>query len=362
MKAYLFHKRLHLLAILVLIGGMIAASPLSAGQTRAGAAKLPACGADLTQTTVSGLSSGGFMTAQFHVAYSNTIVGAGIIAGGPYYCSGSNEFKSDFEDAVNTCMSPKGRTGPNGEKLFEKAKGFAKMGWIDPLTNLKDDRVYIFSGASDRTVLTKVVNETEDFYRAAEVPLDNIQYDIHSNAGHAIITNEEEDVPCAQTRSPFINDCDFIQSHDILRHLYGELNPPATILSSRVVKFDQSEFIKEENMDLSCMSKNAYVYIPKSCEGKKCRVHVVFHGCGQGAKAIGDDYYMETGYNELADTNDIIILYPQAERSIPENPMGCWDFWGYSSRDLDRPDFYKKSAPQMTAVMEMLNRLGEPRK
>lgn len=49
---------------------------------------LPGYQADLSQTTVSGLSSGGFMAAQFAVAYSATVAGAGIIAGGPYFCSG----------------------------------------------------------------------------------------------------------------------------------------------------------------------------------------------------------------------------------------------------------------------------------
>ena len=46
------------------------------------AVNLPALKIDKTQTTVSGLSSGGFMAAQFAVAYSATVAGAGIIAGG----------------------------------------------------------------------------------------------------------------------------------------------------------------------------------------------------------------------------------------------------------------------------------------
>jgi len=39
-----------------------------------------------------------------------------------------------------------------------------------------------------------------------------------------------------------------------------------------------------------------------------------------------------SGYNELAEKNDIVILYPQAETStlFPFNPKGCWDWWGYS--------------------------------
>ncbi len=35
--------------------------------------------------TVSGISSGGFMAVQFHVAHSSTVGGAGVVAGGPYW-------------------------------------------------------------------------------------------------------------------------------------------------------------------------------------------------------------------------------------------------------------------------------------
>jgi hypothetical protein len=56
-------------------------------------------------------------------------------------------------------------------------------------------------------------------------------------------------------------------------------------------------------------------------------------------------------------------LYPQAQISdpIPFNPKGCWDFWGYSSPDRSDPNFYSKQAPQIAAVMGMLERLAQPR-
>nr|WP_318289937.1 hypothetical protein [Paraburkholderia sp. BL8N3] len=52
------------------------------------AAPLHGYGADATHTSVSGLSSGAFMAAQFDVAWSKHLVGAGIVAGGPFYCAG----------------------------------------------------------------------------------------------------------------------------------------------------------------------------------------------------------------------------------------------------------------------------------
>lgn len=41
---------------------------------------------DKKQVSVSGLSSGAFFAVQMHVAYSGTFMGAGVFAGGPFYC------------------------------------------------------------------------------------------------------------------------------------------------------------------------------------------------------------------------------------------------------------------------------------
>ena len=48
---------------------------------------LAAYGADLQQTSVSGVSSGAGMALQFHVAHSSIMRGVGIIAGVAYDCS-----------------------------------------------------------------------------------------------------------------------------------------------------------------------------------------------------------------------------------------------------------------------------------
>ena len=39
----------------------------------------------------------------------------------------------------------------------------------------------------------------------------------------------------------------------------------------------------------------------------------------------------QAGYNEWADTNGIVVLYPQLDPTeILDNPEGCWDWWGYT--------------------------------
>src|SRR5262245_11006980 len=53
------------------------------------AESLPNLGANIMQSSVSGLSSGAFMAVQIEVAHSDDIVGAGIVAGGPFACAES---------------------------------------------------------------------------------------------------------------------------------------------------------------------------------------------------------------------------------------------------------------------------------
>ncbi|GIC94874.1 uncharacterized protein Aud_002204 [Aspergillus udagawae] len=58
------------------------------GAAIASAAALGAYNVDPNSISVSGLSSGGFMSAQLGVAYSDTFkVGFGVFAGGPYDCA-----------------------------------------------------------------------------------------------------------------------------------------------------------------------------------------------------------------------------------------------------------------------------------
>jgi hypothetical protein len=331
------------------------------------AVALPSYQVDITKTSVSGLSSGAFMATQFHLAYSASLVGAGVIAGGPFYCAGSVPGAPFLETAMTICMSPAIGEGPDPAFLLQQAQIFAQEKEIDTLDHLKRSKVYLFSGSADKTVLTKVVDQTYAFYKLAGVPLENIKYVSNVAAGHSIITNRSQDTSCALTAAPYINDCHFMQSHDILRHIYGDLKPPVRQLSGKILKFNQKKFTGSfASRYFSSMSDDGYLYVPKSCETETCKVHVVFHGCEQGAAKIGDLFYRGTGYNEMADSNNMIVLYPQVEsRALffpPYNPKGCWDFWGYSSMNFFAPKFYAKTAVQMQAVKSMLDQLAKPRK
>ena len=62
-------------------------------------------GAETDTVTVSGMSSGGFMATQMYVIYSELFQGAGIVAGGPYYCwqDGVPPKNEDLKYMIDKC-------------------------------------------------------------------------------------------------------------------------------------------------------------------------------------------------------------------------------------------------------------------
>lgn len=329
---------------------------------KADAPLLPPLSADLTQVSVSGISSGGFMAAQLATAYSSVFKGVGVIAAGPYFCAGTYPTVTYLDNAMTTCMTPAmAAVAADASVSWANAQKFDQAGLIDPVSNLARQKVYVFSGSKDETVKTIVVDQVPKYYQLAGVPYGNIVYNNTTDAGHSIVTAKLSDSACPLTAPPYINDCGFTQSQVLLTLIYGPtVQPPSDNPAQAIVRFKQGEFVSDER---SSMDDDAYVYIPAACKSGGCGIHVAFHGCQQGATVIGDRFYNGTGYNEFADTNKLIILYPQAHPSngIPANPQGCWDFWGYSSANQLNPNFYTRNATQMKAIIAMIQRLGQPR-
>ena len=152
------------------------AAALLVGSALAHAAEpLSALGVDITQTSVSGISSGAYMAGQFHLAFSTIVVGAGVVAGGPWGCasngSGDSLLLGSLDNATRAlagCMQVTGGA-PDGGALAEAAKAFAHKHRIDPLSGLEGDRVYLFHGESDSVVATPVTTAAEAFYRTAGI-------------------------------------------------------------------------------------------------------------------------------------------------------------------------------------------------
>ena len=327
------------------------------------AAELPRLGALIEQTSVSGLSSGAYMAGQMQLAHSRIIVGAGIIAGGPYGCA-----ESTFADAipgpgaiffnagkaVNGCMLDglKLLGVPDPAVLARRAHQLAEAGRIDPIAGVLRDRIYLFTGREDHTVVAAIVAKAAEFYSALGVPKEAIKFVAEVDSGHGFVT-AGQGLVCGRTGPPYVVDCNYDQAGALLQHLLGPLKPRVDgAAASTLDDFDQRIFVKD--VGEHNLSDTGTVYVPAECRRQEgCRIHVVFHGCGQSRSAIGPRLPAQTGFVPWADANRLILLFPQVSPSAL-NPQGCWDWWGYTGRE-----YLTRNGAQIIAVHRMLLRLAE---
>lgn len=142
---------------------------------------------DPDQISASGISSGGFIAHQFHVAHSNNLMGVGIIAGGPYHCAQGSVVKGMQEC---TAMGEMIRwlpdwpylpyrgpdPAPQGREASDKAIAMAQQAVSDTLSTHEDnkidhpkgligDQVLLIHGKSDRLLPEGVMDATNQYYK-----------------------------------------------------------------------------------------------------------------------------------------------------------------------------------------------------
>ena len=330
--------------------------------------------------TVSGLSSGGFFAHQFHVAFSGTVRGVAILAGGPYGCVEviDNPFwpfrKLDRSSAaVVACTHYFGSRywglrpdPPRAEDVRQLIEAAHRAGEIDDPAHLADDRVWLFRGELDEVVPAAVADSLADLYRLLGVDGEALHVepgDPERPASHGIpvesFTGESRYPPrdCAEYALPFVIECGYDAAELLLRHLYPEgfsSEPVDPHGAGSLRAFDQTEFFQPSRT--AGLSGVGYIYIPETCRSEECRLHVAFHGCRQHADAQGDDrvhddFIRDAGYNRWAGANRLVVLDPQATEAAG-NPRACWDFWGYSGDAWRTRDGIK-----MHAAKSMVERL-----
>lgn len=102
------------------------------------------------------------------------------------------------------------------------------------------------------------------------------------------------------------------------------------------------------------MDRTGFRYVPQPCAGgASCRLVVAPHGCLQGYSKIGRQFVDNSYLNQYADTNALVVLYPQAVSNFSGNPNGCWDWWGYTGAS-----YAKRGAPQLATIIAMVHALG----
>ncbi len=310
---------------------------------------------DIKETSVSGISSGAFFSVQMQVAFSSIIKGAGIVAGGPYDCGG--------QTTMAFCMF---LSSPLVSLSVSRTNSWSGKS-IDDKSNLAHQKVYMISGKEDVTVSSTVMDQLYKYYvtQGHFIPASNIAYKHDLEAGHTFPTDfdSEGNNKCTSSSSPFVSNCHFDGAGAILEHIYGNLKPRSNgSLSGHFLEFDQSEFI--EYPLTKGLDKTGFAYVPKSCaDGQKCRLHIAFHGCAQSFSDIGDKFVKHSGYDRWADTNNIIVLFPQTHMDIIlhltptnlwlNNLAGCWDWIGWYGSD-----FATKDGVQLNTIKKMIDRIA----
>jgi poly(3-hydroxybutyrate) depolymerase len=323
-----------------------------------GGEALPQLGLDVDQTSVSGLSAGAYMAGQLQVAHSSHIVGAGIVAGGPFGCAetpGNALMPTAARNATRAlegCMADKLRSSgvPDVTALAQQAKNLAEGGKVDPVNGLSKDRVYLFSGGEDRIVARSVVEAAQRFYTEVGVPEKNIALVTRPDAGHTFLT-----VDTGNTAEP------------------RRVRLSATVT---MTKREPSSSGSMVSLRLQCSMRQANMWFSTSLSSRPVLVTALaakgsstslkhaqksrlptahrLHGCEQNRDDVGKAFIEGSGFARWADANRFVILFPQVSANPLLNPKGCWDWWGYTGED-----YLTKDAPQIAAIWKMAERLAE---
>jgi len=318
---------------------------------------------DPAKVFVAGISSGGFAAVQMHVAHSSTFKGAAVYAGGVYWCSGAG-------GAATALANCGGLTLPTNQASYNSTLAASEayldlqssLGTIDPASNLRGQPVYLWSGTQDTVVNPLEMADLNAEYQRLGA---NVRFDNGYPAAHGWESPDGE-LQCVTLGSPYMVSCStngvaYDSVKTWLAMFLGPLKPRNNgKLSGTLSAFDQAEFGATPNLS---MSPTGSVFVPKSCaQGQTCGLILAMHGCLQEASLIGDRWVEEAGINEWADSNKLVVVYPDTIASSapgPTNPNACFDWWGYSNQ-YD-PNYALKSGLQMTVLYAMVQRVtGRP--
>jgi poly(3-hydroxybutyrate) depolymerase len=314
---------------------------------------------DPAKIFVAGISSGGFAAVQMHVAHSSTFRGAAIYAGGVYWCAGAGGAATALANCGGETL-PTGQASYNSTLLASQTylDTQSALGTIDASSNLRGQPVYLWSGTLDQIVNPQEMNDLQSEYLHYGA---NVRYDNTFPAAHGWESPQGE-LDCGTSGSPYMVRCSsngavYDSVKTWLTMFLGSLSPRNNgKLQGTLMTFDQTEFGASPNVS---MSPTGAVFVPKSCaQGKTCGFVLALHGCLQESALIGNRWVTEAGINEWADTNSLIVLYPDTVASSapnPTNPNACFDWWGYSNQ-VD-PNYALKSGAQMSVLYSMVQRV-----
>mmetsp|Transcript_18427 Transcript_18427/g.21219 ORF Transcript_18427/g.21219 Transcript_18427/m.21219 type:complete len:350 (-) Transcript_18427:98-1147(-) len=300
--------------------------------------------------TISGFGAGASMATQFKYAWSTIVHGAALIAGTPYLCAAGTLA------GATACLDTPLIEEP--AVFYAAAEESVSLNLIDPLSNLQNQTVFLFSGTDDTVVRQPNMNNVLQMLRLAGAS-SRVTTMFNTSAAFAWITSKYG-APCETYGSPYVNNCGIDFAGEFFKQVFHDLHLPFNLTEgavdpSHLFSFDQTKF--GANQQLNSMAATGFVYIPLMCQepnGPQCHLHIHWHGCDQSSSTLGSAYVLQTELNEWAESNHIIVVYPQAAvNDLFGNPLACFDWWGYAAED-----YALKTGPQITTVRYMIEHFG----
>lgn len=313
----------------------------------ASSAKNPIGQYNISDVTVSGISAGGYMAQQVHIALSDVVVGAGVFAGGPYFCA-----KDNAMTATGPCMAYSSG-GPDVDSSISYTNLQSSKKTIGDIKNIMDDKVYLYSGTEDSEVDPRVMKDLEKYYQEF-MPKDSIVTNFYTVGEHNFPTLDYGNA-CTVSKQPYISKCNLDGAGETFKTVYGDAAKRGVAIAENLRTFDQAPFTK--SLSKISLGDTGYIYVPTACKDGTvtCHAHIAFHGCSMTLSDIGTDFVEHAGYNEWAEGSNIIVVYPFTVKSLsmPSNPYGCWDWWSYSGLD-----YALKTGPQIEFVQSIITEIS----
>lgn len=273
---------------------------------------------DSFSVTVSGFDSGAQLAMHFHHAHSERIRGVGLIAPRPYDCAAGQAARR-----VNECSGVLAQwTNEQQQAAVQRYQQWESQRDVQSSVYLASDLVWIFHGEQNQQVGPALTEAVAEWYRQWTNP-EYVHVARHAGAGH-IWPTMSEGAECA-SQAPGVGNCGMDAAGNMLAHLYGYMLEPDE-KTVPLTEFDQHSIVDQYS---PYFADTGYAYVPQACaDGGACSLHIALHGCDQS----GTEFAVNSGLNRWAQSNRLVVLYPQAVVSEvePVNPQGCWDWWGYS--------------------------------
>ncbi len=308
------------------------------------------------ETSVIGVSSGGYMATQLAVAWPERFSGLGVLGAGPWSCA-----QGTLRRALGQCMTT--RLGaPDLDELSQRLEDYRELERVGSAEDLAGLRVFIWHGKNDETVAPALgAALAEQFSTWLDAPDEQLRFVASEGVGHGWPTGHRETpLPatelgdCGQGGGTHLLSCGLEIADLAMDWLHGDTpDRTAPPPPGELIRFDQGDFA------VKGLDDSGYLFVPDACQDGGCELTLALHGCAMGAGQIGDAFVRHSGLNEWAAANERVVLYPQAESSLA-NPQGCWDWWGFaeSTWQLD-PLHDTREGTQVRALMAMMDRLQE---